>query len=43
MELLDVYDSLGNRTGRIVERGNKDEVFGEDEHMHMLAIVLRKK
>ena len=27
MELLDVYDSQGNKTGRIVERGKRDETF----------------
>ena len=31
MELLDVYDSLGNKTGRIVERGKKNEIFSEDD------------
>ena len=29
MVLLDVYDSLGNKTGRVVERGNKDEKFNK--------------
>lgn len=27
IELLDVYDGFGNRTGRVVERDNKNEVF----------------
>ena len=40
MELLDVYDSRGNKTGRIVEHGNKDEVFGEDEHIAVAIIYI---
>ena len=40
MELLDIYDSLGNKTGRIVERGNKDEIFGEDEHIALAIIYI---
>ncbi len=40
MELLDVYDSLGNKTGRIVERGNTDETFSEDEHIAVAIIYI---
>ena len=40
LELLDVYDSLGNKTGRVVERGNKDEIFGEDEHIAVAIIYI---
>jgi len=40
MELLDVYDSLGNKTGRVVERGKKDEIFGEDEHIAVAIIYI---
>lgn len=40
MELLDVYDSLGNKTGRIVERGKKDEIFSEDEHIAVAIIYI---
>ena len=40
MELLDVYDSLGNKTGRIVERGKQDEFFGEDEHIAVAIIYI---
>ena len=40
MELLDVYDSLGNKTGRIVERGKKDETFGVDEHIAVAIIYI---
>ena len=40
MELLDVYDSQGNKTGRIVERGKRDETFGEDEHIAVAIIYI---
>ncbi len=40
MELLDVYDSLGNKTGRVVERGKKDETFGVDEHIAVAIIYI---
>ena len=40
MELLDVYDSLGKKTGRIVERGKKDETFNEDEHIAVAIIYI---
>jgi hypothetical protein len=40
MELLDVYDCFGNKTGRVVERGNKDEVFNDDEHIAVAIIYI---
>lgn len=40
MELLDVYDSLGNKTGRVVERGNKDEIFNDNEHVAVTNIYI---
>ena len=40
MELLDVYDSLGNKTGRVVERGNKDEIFNDNEHIAVAIIYI---
>ena len=40
MELLDVYDSLGNKTGRVVERGNKDETFNDNEHIAVAIIYI---
>ena len=40
MELLDVYDSSGNKTGRVVERGNKKEVFSKDEHVAVAIIYI---
>ena len=38
MELLDVYDDNGQRTGRIVERGSKD--FKEGEHIAVAIIYI---
>ena len=40
MELLDVYDNNANRTGRVVERGNKDEVFNNNEHIAVAIIFI---
>lgn len=40
MELLDVYDSDGNKTGRVVERGNKNETFNADEHIAVAIIYI---
>ena len=40
MELLDVYDSLGNKTGRVVERGTKDESFNDNEHIAVAIIYI---
>ena len=40
MELLDVYDSLGNKTGRVVNRDNKDEFFNKDEHIAVAIIYI---
>lgn len=40
MELLDVYDSLGNKTGRVVERGKKNEIFSKDEHIAVAIIYI---
>ena len=40
MELLDVYDSLGNKTGRVVERGNKNVIFSNDEHIAVAIIYI---
>ncbi|MBR4178742.1 MAG: NUDIX domain-containing protein [Bacilli bacterium] len=40
MELLDVYDNNGNRTGRVVERGNKNEVFSDNEHIAVAIIFI---
>ena len=40
MEFLDVYDSLGNKTGRVVERGMEDEAFSDDEHIAVAIIYI---
>ena len=40
MELLDVYDSKGNITGRVVERGNKNEIFNGDERIAVSIIYI---
>lgn len=40
MELLDVYDSFGIKTGRVVERGNKNEKFHENEHIAVAIIYI---
>lgn len=38
MELLDVYDDNGQKTGRVVERGSKD--FKEGEHIAVAIIYI---
>ena len=40
MELLDVYNSKGEITGKIVPRGSKDESFGPDEHIAVAIIYI---
>lgn len=40
MELLDVYNSNGEITGKVVERGTKDEFFGPDEHIGVAIIYI---
>ena len=40
MELLDVYDSNGNVTGRTVVRGDKTAVFNENEHIAVAVIFI---
>ena len=40
MELLDVYNNNGERTGRIVERGAKDTLFAEGEHIAVAIIYI---
>lgn len=41
MELLDVYDSNGKLTGKVIPRGTKDEEFGEDEHIAVAIIYIQ--
>ena len=40
MELLDVYNDKGERTGRIVERGAKDTSFADGEHIAVAIIYI---
>ena len=40
MELLDVYNNNGERTGRIVERGAKNTLFAEGEHIAVAIIYI---
>jgi 8-oxo-dGTP pyrophosphatase MutT (NUDIX family) len=40
MELLDVYNNNGERTGRIVERGAKDISFTDGEHIAVAIIYI---
>ena len=43
MELLDIYDDDGNKTGRVIERGNKKEVLSEHEHIAVAIIFIENK
>lgn len=40
MEKLDVYDNEGNRTGRVVVRGDKSTILSEDEHIAVGVIFI---
>lgn len=40
MELLDIYDDEGNKTGRVIERGNKKEILTEQEHIAVAVIFI---
>ena len=40
MELLDVYNSNGEKTGKVVERDTKDDAFGPDEHIAVAIIYI---
>lgn len=40
MELLDVYDDNGKKTGRVVERGNKNTIFAPNEHIAVSIIFI---
>ena len=41
MELLDVYNSNGELSGKIIQRGTKDEELGEDEHIAVAIIYIQ--
>ena len=40
MELLDVYDSEGNVTGKVIERGSDYSVLNKDEHIALVVIFM---
>ena len=40
MELLDVFDDNGVRTGKVVVRGDKSVVLGEHEHIAVGVIFI---
>lgn len=40
MELLDVYDDNGNKTGKVVQRGVKDTTFKKNEHIAVSIIYI---
>lgn len=40
MELLDVFDNNGVRTGKVVVRGNKSVVLGDNEHIAVGVIFI---
>ena len=40
MELLDVYDDSGNKTGKIIERGNSYEYLNDNEHIAVAIIYI---
>jgi 8-oxo-dGTP pyrophosphatase MutT (NUDIX family) len=41
MELLDVYDDQGKKTGRKIKRGDKTEILNEHEHMAVGVIFIQ--
>ena len=43
MELLDVYDSNGNVTGRTIVRGDKTAVLNENEHIAVAVIFIENE
>lgn len=40
MELLNVYDSEGNLTDRVVPRGDKSVVFSDNEHIGVVVVFI---
>ena len=40
MELLDVYNEQGEKTGKVVERGSKNEIFKPEEHIAVAIIYI---
>ena len=43
MELLDVYDDSGRRTGKVVERGVSDSSFQSGEHIAVAIIYIENE
>lgn len=40
MELLDIYDNYGNKTGKVVEREIPDSYLSKDEHIPVAIIYI---
>lgn len=40
MELLDIYDNNGNKTGRTIIRGDKTAILNENEHIALSVIFI---
>ncbi|MEE3343567.1 MAG: NUDIX domain-containing protein [Bacilli bacterium] len=43
MELLDIYDDKGNKTGRTIIRGDKTAILNEGEHIALSIIFIQNK
>lgn len=40
MELLDIYDNEGNKTGKVIKRGDKSVQLTENEHIAVAVIFI---
>lgn len=40
MELLDIYDNEGNKTGKVIKRGDKSVQLSENEHIAVAVIFI---
>ena len=40
MEMLDIYDSNGNKTGRQIVRGDRSVTLTPDEHIALAVIFI---
>ena len=43
MELLDIYDKNGNKTGKTVERGKQNQVLKDNEYVAIAQIYIENK
>ena len=43
MELLDIYDDKGNKTGRTIKRGDSTAILNENEHIALSVIFIQNK